>query len=221
MKWYFFPFYFISDLWLILRNRALYHFYRVPPKSWKTGARGDVVLIQGLNARWVSLKKIGKAIHKQGYRIHIVEKLENNTKPVIQGSADISHYIESNNLKNVILVGHSKGAINAICLLKNPDIAQRIKMIINIAGPLKGTLLTRFYLTGRELEPGSDLIKHYNEGINSKKIVNLFPLIDDMVIPNKSLRGDHEINKPINVFGHIRIVESRQTIREIKSLLNS
>jgi triacylglycerol esterase/lipase EstA (alpha/beta hydrolase family) len=207
MKWYFFPFYFIHDLWLILRNRIHYYFHLEPSKKWKTGNKGDIILIQGFNGRWVSLETIGSALHKLGYKVHIVKKLGNNLKSINKGSSDIAEYIKVNDLKNVILIGHSKGAINVISLLKNSEVSERIKKVITIAAPLKSTLLYRFKLLSKEL--------------NSKKIVNLYPLIDNMIIPNKNLRWDKVVNRQISVFGHIRVLEAKQTVGEIKSILNS
>jgi pimeloyl-ACP methyl ester carboxylesterase len=221
MKWYLFPFYFINDLWLIMRNRIHYYFHLVPSKNWKTGNKGDVILIQGFNGRWVSLETIGSAVHKLGYKVHVIRKLGNNLKPVAEGAADIAEYIKVNNLKNVILIGHSKGAMNAICLLKDPELAERIKKVITIAGPLKGTLLCRFSLIAKELNPESDFIKQYAKCMSSKKIVNLYPLVDDLVLPNENLRWNTVENRQINVFGHIRVVEAEQTIKEIISILQS
>lgn len=127
--WYLFPFYFIHDLWLNLRNKLYYFFHLEPAKSWKIGDKGDVILVQGLNNRWISLKTIGTEIHKWGYRVHIIKKLKKNLKPIIKGAADIAEYIKTNDLKNVILIGHSKGALNSIFLLKNHDTAEKIKKL--------------------------------------------------------------------------------------------
>jgi hypothetical protein len=46
-------------------------------------------------------------------------------------------------------------------------------------------------------------------------------LIDNMIIPNKNLRWDKVVNRQISVFGHIRVLEAKQTVGEIKSILNS
>jgi predicted alpha/beta hydrolase family esterase len=218
-SWYLFPFYFIHDLYLILRNRLHYYFHLEPSKSWKTGNRGDVILIQGLNGRWVSLETIGREIHKWGYKVHIIKKLGNNLKPVAKGAADIAEYIKANDLKNVVLIGHSKGALNAIYVLKNLDIAKNIKIVITIASPFKGIKLCKFHPIARELEPESIFMKHYIKGIDPKKIINLYPSVDSLVIPNKSLEWNKVINKQIDVFGHIRVVESDQTISEIRAIL--
>ena len=219
MKWYFFPFYLIDDFWLIFRNRCRYFFRHEPPNDWNTGNNGDVILIHGAHAQWVSLEKIASTVHEQGYRIHIVKKLGTNTKPVVAATDDVADYIKVNDLKDVIVIGHSKGGIVAINLLKDPTVAKRIKKVINIAGPLKGSLLAWVFPSTRELLPSSDLIKHYSQGIDTKKIINLYPRIDNDIIPNKSLLGENCVNKQIDVFGHIRIVEARQTIDEIRSLL--
>jgi pimeloyl-ACP methyl ester carboxylesterase len=221
MRWYLYPYYFINDFWLILRNRLLSRFFVNPPKKWKTGNKGDVILIPGANARWISLKKIALAIYKQGYRVHFIKKFKDNSKPVADGVKDLTDYINHNNLDNVVLIGHSKGAIIAISALKNPEIDKKIKKVIDIAGPLKGTLLSRFYPSAKELYPTSDLIKHFSEGIDMKKVISIYPKIDSMIIPNESLVGKNYENRQINVFGHIRIVETEQTINEIKSILSS
>jgi pimeloyl-ACP methyl ester carboxylesterase len=219
MKWYLLPFYFIDDFWLILRNRCRYYFRREPPVDWNTGNKGDVILIHGVHAQWVSLEKIATAIHKEGYRIHIVKKLGTVTKPVIAATHDVAEYIKGNNLKDVIVIGHSKGGIVAVNLLKDPTVAERIKKVINIAGPIKGSFMAWIFPSTRELLPSSDLIKHYYQGIDTKKIINLYPRIDNDILPNKNLVGDNCVNKQIDIFGHIRIVEARQTIEEIKSHL--
>jgi pimeloyl-ACP methyl ester carboxylesterase len=221
MKWYLFPLYFIYDLYLILRNRIHYYFHLEPPKNWKIGSKGDVILIQGFNGRWVSLETIGLAVHKLGYKVHTIKKLGNNIKSITGGASDIVEYIKINNLKNIVLIGHSKGAINAIYLLKEPEVAERIKKVITIAGPLKGTLLCRFSIIAQELNPESEFIKRYTKGVDPKKIVNIYPVIDNMVIPNENLRWDKVVNKKLNIFGHIRLVEARETINEIKTILDS
>jgi len=218
-QWYFFPFYFIHDLWLNSRNKFHYFFNLEPAKSWKTGEKGDVILVQGLNSRWVSLETIGREIHKWGYKVHIIKKLRKNLKPIAKGSADIAEYIKANDLKNVILIGHSKGALNSMYLLKNPDMTEKIKKVITIASPFDGIALFKFNPIARELDPESDFIKQYKKGIDPKKIVNLYPSGDRLVIPNKSLEWDEVINKQINVFGHIRLLEADQTITEIKAIL--
>jgi len=218
-QWYFFPFYFIHDLWLNSRNKLHYFFHLEPAKSWKTGDKGDVILVQGLNNRWVSLETIGREVHKWGYRVHIIKKLRKNLKPIVKGSVDIAEYIKINDLKNVILIGHSKGALNSIYLLKNPDIDQKIKKVITIASPFDGIALFKFNPIARELDQESDFIKQYKKGIDPKKIVNLYPSVDRLVIPNTSLEWDEVVNKEINVFGHLRLLESDQTIAEIKAVL--
>ncbi len=215
MKWYLLPFYFIDDFWLFLRNRFRYYFRREPPIDWNTGNNGDAILIPGVHAQWVSLEKIATALHKEGCRIHLVKKLGTNTKPVTAAAHDVAEYIKDNNLKDVIIIGHSKGGIVAVNLLKDPTVAERIKRIINIAGPIKGSYMAWIYPSTRELLPSSDLIKNYLQGIDTKKIINLYPRIDNDIIPNKSLLGENCINKQIDIFGHIRIVEARQTINAI------
>lgn len=178
-------------------------------------------MIHGLNGRWVSLKKIGDAVHELGFKVHIIKRLGYNLKPIPEGAADVSKYIKSNNLKKVILIGHSKGAIDAIYVLKDPEIDQRIRKVIIIAGPLKGLFFSRFTPTAGELDSESDFMKRYKKGIDSQKIVNIYPSVDDMVIPNTSLQWEEVMNMKIDIYGHIRVVEADETIKEIVSILNS
>ncbi len=219
MHWYNWPYYAVIDIYLILRNHVLAFLTPHPPQSWSVGDKGDVILLQGHNAEWVSLKKIGKAIHKKGYRIHFVEKIGSDMKSVPEATKDVEEYIHKNKLENIIVIGHSKGGIIAISLLKNKEIAPRITRIINIAGPIKGMLASSLIPSVSDLVPTSEVISHLEDGINKKKIVNLYPRVDDFVLPNSSLTDDGMINKQIPVIGHVRIVEDKRTIREIESYL--
>ncbi|HEX9007727.1 MAG TPA: hypothetical protein VF837_00500 [Patescibacteria group bacterium] len=221
MNWLLFPVYITNEIWLLFRNRIYYKGPLNPPKSWKTGYKGDVILIHGLNGRWVSLKKIGDAARELGFKVHIIKALGYNLKSIPEGAADISEYIKKNNLKNVTLIGHSKGALNAIYVLKDPEIDQIVRKVIIIAGPLKGLFLSRFTPTAGELDSESDFMKQYKKGIDSKKIVNIYPSVDDMVIPNASLQWEEVMNMKIDIYGHIRVVEADETIKEIVSILNS
>lgn len=219
MKWYLFPYYYLLDLWLILRNRAWYYLKRNPSRNWTLGEKGDVLLIHGANGRWVSLEKIGVVAHEAGYRVHIVKKLGFNAKPVLEEAKIVAQDIKSHEYKNIIVIGHSKGGIIAIELLKDESIAKRITKVINIAGPLKGTLLSRFSPISRDLEPSSPVIAHLYDGVDTQKIVNIYPKYDDFVIPNSNLVSTNSLNKRINIFGHIRVVEDEQTMNVIKAQL--
>jgi len=219
MRWYLLPFYLIDEYFLIILNHIRSYLYHKPPQTWNTGHKGDIVLIQGLHERWIPLKKIADVINQKGYRIHIINELETNTKPVSVCCQLVSEYIIKRDLKEVILVTHSKGGIIGMELLKDPKINQRVKKLISIACPFQGSIFSFFFPYTHELMPSSELIKSLHRGVDIKKVINLFPGIDNHVIPNKNLKLDNCINIQLDIFGHTRILEHGFTIQEIQKLL--
>lgn len=221
MRWYLIPYYFIIEYLLILRNRFYSYAHPYPPEQWSNGESGDILLIQGLHERWTHLRTIGNTLNNIGFRIHIVNDLENNTKPVQKGYQHTVQYITKHKLNKFIIISHSKGGIIAMYILKNTLISPKVLKLITIACPYQGTIFARLMPSARELHGSSAIINKATEGIDLNKIINIYPRIDNHIAPNSSLKFEGIQNKQINIFGHTRILESKQTISEILKSLNS
>jgi triacylglycerol lipase len=215
MKWYLVPVNLVEEYLLIISNQIKYWVIPNPPIRWQVGNKVDVVLIPGVHESWIFLQKIAGTLNKFGYRVHVIKDLKTNTEPVMQGCKRISKYINEHNLKQVILITHSKGGINGLYLLKDKYVSKKVIKLITIACPFRGSILAGLMPSSMELIPSSSLIKNAFLEVDHKKIFNLYPRIDNHVVPNKYLIPDKVHSKKIDIAGHTRILESKEAIKEI------
>ena len=192
------------------------------PNSWQNGERGDVILIQGFNERLFTFKKIGNFVNALGYKVYHIKKLDRNFITLAEGVKIIKQFILENNLEEVVLLSHSKGGLIGKYLIDDTEVNTYIKCSISIATPYHGSILGRLrWLSLYELMPNA---LHYKTmhltTENNYKIFNLYPRIDNHVIPNRNLILKGANNIQIDVIGHSRIMGSEKTFKEIKKIFN-
>jgi len=177
-----------------------------------------VILLAGLAERWGFLKTIGDFIAKNNYPVYIVPKLKSNFKTVSESAAIINEIIEKNNLKNVIILGHSKGGTIGKYMLLHHNQKERIIGVIAIATPFKGTLLCKIFphKAYNEFIPQSQLIQNLQRNIkHNQKIISIAPQWDNHIWPQNGsyLEGAENIKLTIN--GHHRILFHKELQRII------
>ena len=185
------------------------------PEYYKNGSKGDVLMIVGLNENWNFLKTVSDHINAKGYRVHF-PKFETRS-PLRICTLDILKYIDDNNLKNIIIITHSKGGLIARSILKDHD--DNIQSIIEISSPNQGTIFGYLgFINLKELKPNCKTLKEL-ENINTQKIINIFPQFDNHVIPNTSLYLEGAKNVKLDIVGHTRILESKELLTELDKIL--
>lgn len=207
------------DYFLVLSLHIKSLIYKSPPVAWKKGKKGDVVLLQGFGETRLFLKTADE-LNRTGYRIHVINELNYNHLPIKKCSEIVEKYIEDNKLKDVILLSHSKGGIMGKYFLDNSKLSSNVKCLISIATPYKGSFLSCLrILYLNEFSPKSEIINSLKKPINGNKILNLYPIIDTLIIPNKANICYGAKNICINTIGHARVLESKQTQEEIIKFL--
>jgi triacylglycerol esterase/lipase EstA (alpha/beta hydrolase family) len=192
-----------------------------PNTLWKTGNKGNVILIPGFNENYIFMDTIASALYKEGYAIHVLPQLNCRGK-LEQEAAKVSEYILNNELKTVILLGHSNGGLIAkVCLDNYPGITNPIKRIITISTAWKGNVLGYINLFNlNEIRTDSPLIyKIFSNKNNLNKITNIYAKIDNHVIPNSNLLLPGATNILIDIVGHTRVLESPNTRDDINNAL--
>jgi hypothetical protein len=118
-------------------------------------------------------------------------------------------------------VSHSKGGIVAKYFLVNSNEKGRIKKVINISAPFKGSILgyVGIYNAG-ELTPKSDLIKSLSKITSvNKMFVNIYARIDNLIINKEKPTLEGAKNIELDVVGHQRILYSREALEIIRQEL--
>lgn len=213
-----FPLLIIDEYFLIIRFKIDRLLNSEPPLSWTKGDKGNFVIIQGLYEHFNFLKIIGDFINSQGYKVHILKDLNNNTLRIKDSVKIVESYAKENNLDEFNIICHSKGGIVAKYFLINSRFNDRIGKVISISSPYQGTLLSRLF--DADLIPNSEVINLIkSDKRHNSKFYNLYPKIDNHVIPNKNLLLDGAINIKIDVVGHTRILTSSKTLEAISKII--
>lgn len=196
----------ISEIFLILFYPISSLIANLIPKN-KLEGKGDgktIVIVE----RWLSknIKHIQwkSYLEKRGFRVYLAN-FSLYKGDFEESARDLEMYINKRNLKNIILVGISSGALTGLLYLQEHDGWENVDRFVTIGAPFKGTPTAynlSFLYSGRQLLPKSSLIKK----INNYKIKNLDRIycfratFDEMVPKGTVLPGSHEMR--INAIGH-------------------
>lgn len=178
----------------------------------------QIVLIPAISTKWGFMKKLGDKISLSGHPVFIVPKLGHNFLNIPDSAKYVKEVIIKNNLKNVILVGYSKGGLIGKYLLIFDNQDNRVKGLIAIASPFSGTRITKFipHKSYQELLPDNQIIKKLNnhQEVNSQ-IISIYPSVDNHIWSEKGsqLQGGKNIEIPVT--GHSKVIFYKKTVREV------
>ena len=200
----------------MLHGQTISLFYKDAPKHYLGYVKENktpVILIPGLLEKWGCIKFLGDKISLAGHPVYIIPKLGNNVIDIPSSANIVQAMIEEKDIKNAVIVAHSKGGLIGKYLLSflNPDM--RVKRMISISTPYSGSSLVRF-LPGKyskELRTDSDMIKQLqtHKEVNDK-IISIAPKFDNHVQEGCYLEGATNIT--VNEKGHHKIIHSKEMI---------
>src|SRR3989338_7408769 len=134
--------YWIIDYYYLLLGKLLMYFYKNPPKSYLDyvlPGKNPVILIPGNSNRWGFLKKLADSISRFGHPVYIVDKLGLNMFDIPTSAKIVREIIDEKNLKNVVLLGHSKGGVVGKYILIHENKDNQISRLIAIGAPFSGS----------------------------------------------------------------------------------
>lgn len=201
---------------------ASMYIHHNPPKhylGYTVKGKDPVILIPGITNKWGFLKKLGDKISLEGHPVYIVPKLGYNLVDIPTAAKIVEDLIDENNLKDVIIVAHSKGGLIGKYLLINDN---RIKKLIAIATPFSGSHFARFFLhkSFRQLSPQNQIIVDLSARPEvNKKIVSIIPVFDNHVWHKSGsyLKGAKNIK--VNIHGHHKILFSKEVASKVLDIL--
>ncbi|OGI63440.1 hypothetical protein A2818_00750 [Candidatus Nomurabacteria bacterium RIFCSPHIGHO2_01_FULL_40_12] len=206
----------IKDFTHLLSAGTIMYLKHTPPKHYLghiVDGKVPVIILPGLFARWGFLKPIGDHISLLGHPVYIVPGLGNNITDIPASAKKVRHIIEENNLKNVIILAHSKGGLIGKYLLLHEDSKHKVKGMIAIATPWHGSSMGKFipFSSVQEVTNESKIIKYLREHSEvNGKIISIIPSYDNIIWHPKGsyLKGALE-NIKVEIAGHARITNDK------------
>ena len=168
--------------------------------------KAPVVLIPGIYENWRFMKPIADMLHSKGHPIHVVSSLGYNVGEVEKMAAIVEAYIAGSELKDAIIVAHSKGGLIGKYLLANyPD--THIRGMIALNSPFAGSRYASLIplKSVRIFLPSSPVLALLasNTLINTK-IVSIFGIFDPHIPEGSFLEGAKNIQ--LKTRGHFKIM---------------
>lgn len=196
--------------------------YRKLPKHYLghvIDGKVPVIIIPGILGKWSFMKKIADDISLLGHPVYIVPKLGYNLHTIPDSSSLVSNVIQKENLKNVILVTHSKGGLIGKHALIHHNDEKRILGMVSVATPYSGSAMAKLVPLDsfRELHNDSIIIKDLGShtAVN-KKIISISPEYDNHVWAEKGSHLEGAINITVSVHGHHKVIYDTDVTEKIK-----
>lgn len=216
----------VTDYVYMFKGRWNMYLHKNPPKHYLGYVKENkypIILIQGVTARWGMLKTIGDTLSKDGHPIYIVPKIGHHLKDIPQTAEFVKEIIDQNNLKNIVIIAHSKGGLVAKYLLVYHNKDKKIKKVIALSTPFGGTHLAKLvpHSSHRELEPENEMVKQLDlqKEVNNQ-IISMYPYFDNHVLDKEKSHLEGATNVEVKVPGHHRLLFDKETVERIKAFID-
>ncbi|MES2971130.1 MAG: hypothetical protein V4702_02290 [Patescibacteria group bacterium] len=208
------------------RAKAGLTFKRSVPKHYLGFTKENkipVILLPGISLKWHFLKQLGNKISLVGHPVYVAKRLGRNLLSVDTSAELVHRLIVEQDLRNVIIVGHSKGGLIGKQLLAHYNKDGRIKSVIAIATPFSGTRLAGIvpHKAFKEMTSGSTSITNlHDQGHVNKHVYSIIPAYDNHIWHETGsyLKGAENIIIPVN--GHHKIVFDKTVEKKVLEILS-
>lgn len=194
-------------------------FNRTDPSSYATGDRAPVVVLPGVYETWKFLQPLIEQLHARGHPVHVVETLRRNRHPITDAAAHVTAFLQSADLRDVVLVAHSKGGLAGKLVMVGAE-GERVMSMLAVATPFSGSRYARIMpgQTLRSFSPAHPSILEIarNQSANGR-VVSVFGEFDPHIPEGSELVGAHNVR--LATGGHFRILAHPQVLAEFAALV--
>ncbi|NUU17845.1 hypothetical protein HP550_11360 [Cellulomonas humilata] len=164
-----------------------------------------VVLVPGVYESWHFLLPLAMLLHDHGVRVHVLPDLGNNRRPVPFGASVLGRYLLEHDLRDVVLVAHSKGGLIGKLAMVQEHQDARIASMIAVNTPFDGSVLARWFLVPsvRAFRPAdATILALAAEREVNARITSVYSHWDPHIPEGSALEGAQEV--VLDTPGHFR-----------------
>lgn len=199
--------------WVVRRYRRA---VRRVPEAWARGAGAPVLLIAGVYEPWSFMVDLGDRINRAGHPVHVVPAIGRNSGAISSGAEQAAHYLAEHDLRQVLIVGHSKGGLVGKRLMM-ADADGRVDRMIAIATPFGGSDRAKYLpmRAFRDLRPAAAEISALvaSREVNAR-ITSIFTTWDAHIPNGSRLEGARNIELPM--LGHFRLLSDERLLSTVE-----
>ncbi len=175
--------------------------------------RPPVVLLPGVYERWEFMRPVADLLREQGHPVHVVTGLRWNTAAVPAGAAVVAAYLREQDLRDVLVVAHSKGGLIGKYVMLHEDPDGRVVRMIAVATPFAGSVYARLFLLPsiRAFSPRNRTLRALGEQLEvNRRITSVWGAFDPHIPGGSRLEG--ATNVPLRTSGHFRIIGQQELL---------
>lgn len=170
---------------------------RTQADAWASGDRIPVVLLPGIWEPWRYLRPLGERLHHAGHPVFPVPALRLNGADLAASAEVVAAFLAARDLRNVVLVAHSKGGLIGKQAMLRPEVAARVRGMVAVCSPFDGSRLARpvFARTplGLFCPDGGVLLALAAERAVNARITSIGAAWDEMIPDGSVLPGARNI----------------------------
>lgn len=188
---------------------------REVPHRYGHGWLNPVLLIPGVMEEWTVMRPVADRLSGAGHPIHVLPELKRNMVTVTEGAALASLYLAARELRDVVIVAHSKGGLIGKQVLLD-DAERRVRRLVAIATPFSGSVLARLVpsRTVRAMSPDDATIVALRDRTEVNHLItSICPSFDPHIPTGSHLAG--ATNVPVAAMGHFRVLSDPEVLAEV------
>ncbi len=189
---------------------------RTRPDEFLGGTGRPVVVIPGIYEDWRFMLPLVQRLHAAGHPVHVVTVLQRNRLAVPKAAELIAGYLSERDLKDVMILAHSKGGLIGKFAMMSLDPERRITGMVAVCSPFSGSRYASFMLLPslRAFSPRNAVtLQLSREERANERITSVYGLFDPHIPEGSMLPGARNIR--LDTGGHFRILAHEDTIRII------
>ncbi len=181
-------------------------------EDYLDGDRPPVVVVPGVYETWHFMRPLMDALHDHGHPVHVLPVLRHNVRPVPTSADEVVRYLEEHDLRDVLIVAHSKGGLIGKYAMTSLDAGHRIDRMVAVSTPFGGSSLARLapvpHLRAfRAADPVLRAMGQERE-VNAR-ITSVYGVFDTLIPEGSELAGATNVRLPVG--GHFRILADPRT----------
>jgi len=187
------------DYAFVLRWQAAGVVARVGPADLRRPERPvgpPVVLVPGVYEPWQFLLPLATVLHEHGVRVHVLPELGINHRPIPDQATLLGRYLVEQDLRDVVLVAHSKGGLIGKLTMLREDPEHRVASMVAVNTPFAGSAYARWFPAAavRAFKPtDATIVALQTELAVNRRITSAFSFWDPHIPASSSLDDGRDV----------------------------
>ncbi|WP_345800368.1 alpha/beta hydrolase [Microbacterium sp. AZCO] len=182
-------------------------------EDFGSGTDRPILILPGVWEPWGFLRPVIDRLHGAGHPVHVVPALGRNSRPVADTARTAAEFLREHDLRDVMIVAHSKGGLIGKYVMSELDPDRRVTGMIAICTPFAGSDYARFMAVRslRAFSPKDPTTLKLLENLEvNARITTIAGVFDPHIPKIVGLEGANNIT--IAEGGHFRLLDRPEVL---------